>query len=373
MVEAEASLERAERARKSQARDQKQRLRWAAGTAASYALDVVLLALFAVVGTLQWNAVFVYAGLSAAVVLAQVTLYASGMNQRFRDPSLTAPLVVAGVAVQLMLVAIAPQIAFPFLANLFTVFAFGVIWMSLRASVIVWTLTFFATGVVLEALGSRASMPVATPAEAALTWVCFSLILGRCLLLSVYANDMRARLTEGRRRLAASLEQIRELVHYDELTRCFNRRTLIERLEQERGRAERTGVPFTVALFDLDRFKDVNDAHGHAVGDDVLRAFADIVRTRMRDSDVFGRYGGEEFLLILNATGPAAAQAALERIRAGLAAHDWGAIAPGVMLTASIGVSGFRAGETVAQLLHRADMGLYDAKAAGRDRVVVKE
>jgi diguanylate cyclase len=373
MVEAEISLERAERVRKAQARDQKQRLGWAAGTAASYALDVVLLALFVVVGTLQWHAVFVYAGLAAAVVLAQVTLYASGVNQRFRDPSLTAPLVAAGVAVQLTLVTIAPQVTFPFLANLFTVFAFGVIWMSLRASVLIWTLTFFATGAVLWSIGARASMPVATPAELALTWACFSLILGRCLLLSVYANDMRARLTEGRRRLAASLEQIRELVHYDELTRCLNRRTLIERLEQERGRAERTGVPFSIALFDLDHFKQMNDNHGHAAGDEMLKAFADTVRATMRDSDLFGRYGGEEFLLILNATAPAAARVALERIRAGLAARDWGAIVPGVMLTASIGVAGFRKGESVAQLVHRADGGMYEAKAAGRNCVVIKE
>lgn len=373
MVEAEASLERAERVRKAQARDQKQRLRWAAGTAASYVLDVVLLALYVFAGTVAWGAALVYAGLAATVVLSQIALYTSGANLRFRDPGLTAPLVAAGVAVQLTLVSIAPQVTFPFLANLFTVFAFGVIWMSLRASVIVWTLTFFATGAVLWSIGARASMPVATPAELALTWACFTLILGRCLLLSVYANDMRARLTEGRRRLAASLEQIRELVHYDELTRCLNRRTLIERLEQERDRAERTGVPFSVAMFDLDRFKEINDQHGHAVGDEVLRGFADIVRTKMRDSDVFGRHGGEEFLLILNATAPAEASAPLERIRAGLAANDWGALVPGLSLMASIGVAGFRKGEAIAALLHRADLAMYEAKAAGRDCVVIKE
>jgi len=373
MVEAEAILERAERARRAQERDQKQRLRWTAGSAASYALDVLLLVLFVFAGTIPGTAVFVYAAGAALVTMVQGGLYASGANLKFRDPSLTAPLVVAGVVVQLVLVAVAPQVAFPFLANLFTVFAFGVIWMSLRASALVWTLTFLATGGVLWFLGPRVAIAVSTPSELALTWISFTLILGRCLLLSVYANDMRTRLTEGRRRLAASLEQIRELVHYDELTRCLNRRTLIERLEQERDRAERTGVPFTVAMFDLDRFKEINDQHGHAAGDEVLRVFADIVRTRMRDSDVFGRHGGEEFLLILNATAPAAAPAPLERIRAGLAANDWGALVPGISLTASIGVAGFRKGESIAGLLHRADLAMYEAKAAGRDCVVIKE
>jgi len=97
------------------------------------------------------------------------------------------------------------------------------------------------------------------------------------------------------------------------------------------------------------------------------------VRAAMRVSDVFGRYGGEEFLLILNATAPAGAQVALDRIRAGMAAHDWAAIAPGLALTASIGVAGFRSGETIAQLLQRADGGLYEAKRAGRNCVIIKD
>jgi diguanylate cyclase (GGDEF)-like protein len=373
MVEADVNLERAVRKRSAQQRDQKQRLWWAASTASSYALDVLLLVLFVFAGTIPGSAVTVYAAAAALVTVVQFAMYASGANLRFRDPSLAAPLVVAGVAVQLALVAVAPQVAFPFLANLFTVFAFGVIWMSLRASAIVWALTFVATGAALWPVAPRLAVPVSTPAELALSWLSFSLILGRCLLLSVYANDLRTRLSEGRRRLAASLEQIRELVHYDELTRIYNRRTLIERLEQERSRAVRTGVPFCVALFDLDHFKAVNDNHGHAAGDAVLKGFAAVVRATMRDSDVFGRYGGEEFMLILNATMPAAAQIPLERIRTGLAAHEWAAIAPGLALTASIGVAGFRAGEAVAQLLNRADGGLYEAKRAGRNCVVIKD
>jgi diguanylate cyclase (GGDEF)-like protein len=369
VFEGDPKLQQAER----EAREQRQRLRWVALTGGSYVLNVLFLSLYWLAGTVPGGVPLGYAAAAAAIVAGNYAAYASGWNLRWRDPSLTVPLVLLGVAVQLGLVAVAPQVAFPFIVNLFTVFAFGVIWMSLRASVLIWTLTFFATGAVLWWVGARASIPVATPAELALTWACFTLILGRCLLLSVYANDMRARLTEGRRRLAASLEQIRELVHYDELTRCLNRRTLIERLEQERDRAERTGVPFTVAMFDLDRFKEINDQHGHAAGDEVLRVFADIVRTRMRDSDVFGRHGGEEFLLILNATAPAAAPAPLERIRAGLAANDWGALVPGISLTASIGVAGFRKGESIAGLLHRADLAMYEAKAAGRDCVVIKE
>ena len=91
----------------------------------------------------------------------------------------------------------------------------------------------------------------------------------------------------------------------------------------------------------------------------------------MRDTDVFGRYGGEEFLLVLVETAPASADIPLERVRSAVARGDWGAIAPGVALTVSIGVAGYASGDTVAQLLHRADVALYEAKRAGRDRVVV--
>jgi diguanylate cyclase (GGDEF)-like protein len=86
---------------------------------------------------------------------------------------------------------------------------------------------------------------------------------------------------------------------------------------------------------------------------------------------VFGRYGGEEFLLVLTATTPAAALHGLERIRVALTKFDWGALAPGLRMTASIGVAGLRRGETVAQLLNRADTAMYEAKRGGRDRVVI--
>jgi diguanylate cyclase (GGDEF)-like protein len=124
---------------------------------------------------------------------------------------------------------------------------------------------------------------------------------------------------------------------------------------------------------DLDHFKLVNDTYGHGVGDDVLRAFAATVHATMRDTDIFGRYGGEEFLLILTATALDAVAPALGRVCAGLAAHDWSAIAPGLAVTQSIGVAGFRKGENVGQLLQRADAALYEAKRTGRNRTVFSE
>jgi diguanylate cyclase (GGDEF)-like protein len=367
------SQDRAIRSANALERDRRFRLRWTASTASSYALDALFIGLFVAAGTIQAWVLVVFSCGATAICAATYALYASGWNLRFRDPNVTWPQTVAGAALHLAVVALAPQAAFPQLANLFTVFAFAFLWQSLRASVVLWVLSMAATGAVLWAVHDRAGIALANAFEVSITWLSFSAILARFLLLSVFANQLRVRLADGRRRLAVSLEQIQELVHYDELTKACNRRTLIQRLEQERSRAERTKIGFSVALMDLDHFKAVNDAHGHAVGDEVLRTYAAAVQGAMRDTDIFGRYGGEEFLLILTATAPAGANAALERIGAALAACDWQAIAPGLAVTHSVGVAGFRGGEGVAQLLKRADEALYEAKAAGRDRAIIKE
>lgn len=372
MQHGEDRIEKAVRAAQTRDRDQRRRLRWTGATAASYAVDTLFLALFAAAGTVAGAVALVYGVAGAGVCASAWALTASGVNLRFRDPNLTAPLMAAAVLLQLAVVAMAPQIAFPFLANLFTVFAFGMLWMTPRQSVAVWTLGAFALAVLDYAVGARFDIPTATAGERMLTWLYFSLILGRCVVLSVQATYLRGRIDEGRRKLSESLDQMRQLASHDELTKTLNRRSLMARLEQERNRAERGGEGFSVALLDLDHFKDINDTHGHAVGDDVLRAFAKMGYRGLRESDAFGRHGGEEFMLILGGTAPTAAQAALERLRASVASRDWSEFAPGLRVTVSAGVAGYRRGDTVSQLLSRADAALYEAKRAGRDRVVVR-
>jgi diguanylate cyclase len=370
---AEEKLEKAVRAAGTRGRDQSRRRRWTLAIAASYAVDTVFLALFAAVGSIAGSLAIAYGAAAAALCAAAYAVTASGLNLRARDPNLAVPHMIIAVALQIGVVDAAPQIAFPVLANLFTVFAFGVIWMTLRQSVALWTLGALALGALVYAVGERFGVPVATPAGKFLVWLYVTLVLGRCLLLGVQANDLRRRLAEGRSQRAESLEQMRQLASHDELTRTLNRRSLIARLEQECGRAERGGPPFSVSLLDLDHFKQVNDAYGLAVGDDVLRAFAKTAHGAMRDSDAFGRYGGVAFMFIFGATAPGAALAGVERVRAAFAARDWESFAPGLRVTVSAGVAGYRAGETVAQLVSRADAALVEAKQAGRNCVIVKE
>jgi diguanylate cyclase (GGDEF)-like protein len=154
----------------------------------------------------------------------------------------------------------------------------------------------------------------------------------------------------------------------DGLTGLANRRAASDALHAEAARAQRLETPLSVVLADLDGFKDVNDEHGHAVGDEVLRAFAEVLRETLRESDVAGRWGGEEFLLLLPGADQEGAVQLADRVRSALAARTIPGV-PGLRVTASFGVAEY-AGETnTEQLVAAADSALYRAKRAGKDRV----
>jgi diguanylate cyclase (GGDEF)-like protein len=154
----------------------------------------------------------------------------------------------------------------------------------------------------------------------------------------------------------------------DGLTGLANRRAASDALHAEAARAERLETPLAVVLADLDEFKEVNDVHGHAVGDEVLRVVAQVLRETLRESDVAGRWGGEEFLLLLPGADEEGAAQLAERVRVALAARSIPNV-PGLRVTASFGVAEY-AGETnTEELLEAADGALYRAKRAGKDRV----
>jgi diguanylate cyclase (GGDEF)-like protein len=155
----------------------------------------------------------------------------------------------------------------------------------------------------------------------------------------------------------------------DGLTGLANRRAAADALHGEAARAERLQTPLSVVLADLDGFKDVNDEYGHAVGDEVLRAFAEVLRETVRESDVAGRWGGEEFLLLLPGADLGGAMQLAERIRLGLAERRIPS-APDLRVTASFGVAEYSGESNSEQLVEAADSALYRAKRAGKDRVV---
>jgi diguanylate cyclase (GGDEF)-like protein len=175
---------------------------------------------------------------------------------------------------------------------------------------------------------------------------------------------------QGFDKLEQALSTINELAIRDELTGAHNRRRLMELIDSEKERSDRSGRCFCLCLLDIDFFKRINDTYGHAAGDTVLREFARTVQSMVRGTDSFGRYGGEEFMLMLPETRAADALALAERVRVAVEELRCAIGASEVALTVSIGVTEYKAGEAVAQAVGRADEALYLAKSTGRNRVV---
>jgi diguanylate cyclase (GGDEF)-like protein len=174
-----------------------------------------------------------------------------------------------------------------------------------------------------------------------------------------------------RRELDVQAARLEALAYTDELTKVHNRRFVGGQLNAQVASATRHGRTLAVALVDLDRFKPINDEHGHDAGDRVLATVAKRMAARLRKEDVLGRWGGEEFLVLLPDTGAAGALHAAEDLRSAVGGTPIRWHASPLRVTVSAGVAVRRAGETPEQLLRRADEALYAAKDAGRDRVVL--
>jgi len=164
---------------------------------------------------------------------------------------------------------------------------------------------------------------------------------------------------------------LEDLAYRDELTELPNRRGATRQIDVLLSRARRHGHELALLLVDADRFKAVNDQHGHAVGDVVLRELASRLRERVRGEDIVGRWGGEEFVVALPETTPEGAVAVAESLRTAVAGSPISAEDATLAMTVSIGVAVW-SGEELEHLVARADTALYAAKAAGRDRVVLE-
>lgn len=166
--------------------------------------------------------------------------------------------------------------------------------------------------------------------------------------------------------LAEKNKILAELSSVDGLTKIANHRTLMERLKYEMENAGKTGRPLSVALFDIDNFKNINDSRGHIFGDKVLKGLAVIIKENIRETDFAGRYGGEEFFVIFPETDGAKAVNISERIRQAVESYDFTYGSP---VTVSGGVRQY-GGEELADLVHLADENMYKAKKMGKNRII---
>ena len=189
------------------------------------------------------------------------------------------------------------------------------------------------------------------------------------VLAELRNEDLTERLQQANRQLERALEQAVTAANHDPLTGLLNRRALHARVEQLSAARRRHGGACSVLLLDVDHFKRVNDGHGHAAGDEVLRALAATLSRALREVDVIARWGGEEFLVVMPDCDIQAALARAEQVRDSVTRLAVAALPAGYALSISIGAADWPIGTELNTVVSRADAALYRAKEAGRNRV----
>jgi diguanylate cyclase (GGDEF)-like protein len=365
------ALDRADRLAtpKVLARRAKQRRQMLGMIGASYVIDAGVLLIYAYAGTIAAATGPAFGIVGLGSVAAFITLSESGVNDRFKDHYFVLQQSMVSLAIMLAFAWLVPEVGFLFLCALFIVFSFSALRSTPRQTAIAWTAMAFGLAALFLLTDQPIAMPHGTHLERFATMMVFVLTIGRCMFLGIFASSLRESLYKRGLQLKEAYKRIEELAELDELTGSFNRRCIMRMLDDEIARAHRTRTPFSVALIDLDWFKRINDAYGHPTGDEVLRTFAITVFANIRSIDRFGRYGGEEFLLILPDTPHDVAARILDRQREIIAELDWSAFSPGMKVTISAGVATLGPDEAPDALLARADSALYAAKARGRNRI----
>jgi len=308
--------------------------------------------------------------LCATSSLTFFTLIRSGVNQRCKDPTLAFPQTMVAQT----LIGTGYAVSGPFHAAALLMFAlvmvFGMFSMRQRA---IRLSCFYTIALLAVVMAWRAHTdPANYPMHVELFYfVLLATVLPAISALSSNLMGMRLRLKTQKGALEDALEKIHAMATRDELTGLPNRRSMMAQLEEHALRRARGGPPFYIGMVDLDHFKSVNDTYGHAVGDDVLRAFGMQARQALQSTDVIGRWGGEEFLLVLPETRVGEAIVGVARLRGNLDQAEVSGAEPHLRIGFSSGFTRYVDGEQVGQAIERADRALYQAKSTGRNRSVV--
>jgi diguanylate cyclase (GGDEF)-like protein len=325
---------------------------------------------------------YVEMGLLLTLVLASLLFFhvalRSGWSKRFRDPSMTLAHILFATLVALWVIGSAAEARTMLLMLFILAVLFGAFQLRQREFMLVTTVA--VAGYTAIVVRDIVTGEIATSTElVVLELAGFATVMVWLAWFGSYISRLRRTLSRRNRELHQATERLQHLAEHDELTGLPNRRRLISRLEAAAQSSSRGGSGFTVAVLDLDRFKQVNDCHGHQAGDDVLSEFARRATALLRGADWLvrvddtvadiGRFGGEEFLAILPDTDLTGAGMAAERLRKEVSDTPFNTCDGPVTCTVSIGVAEHQPGEGVHRTIARADEALYAAKSGGRNRV----
>ncbi len=287
-----------------------------------------------------------------------------GFNKKFRDPSLTTAQLLTSIFTMLYVVYFAPETRQVFVVFLLISIMFGMLRLSTRDLLLLGGITLLGyLGVTLYRFSDDNNL-VALRADL-LQWFVLAITLPSFILMGARVRKLRTQLREA----SFKLEGTEDLARRDELTGAYNRRYLNAALHNEKVRCDQANGTFCIAIIDIDLFKNVNDSIGHLAGDDVLQTFAQHMQQELRHADIFGRYGGEEFIQILPDTSLEGALIHAERTRNSVEKIRFPQFGKDFGITISIGVAQYEKGESILHTFARADEALYQAKAGGRNRV----
>lgn len=336
---------------------------------------IAVVYLYAAFGFIGDSVANVFALLVLLSALSFALCFVTGFNLRFSDPSLTmAQVASSGAALAYLAYAAGPvrALLLPFymIALLFGAF-------SLKTRQQLWIVVYFVATFSAAVMLSlwlpthawRRERPVGPLPDGAVLIVHLSLLLLLMAWIGGHVNGLRMRLRAVNGELKQALEKIARIATYDELTGLYNRRTINELVAREKRRCDRNGASMCIAMLDVDHFKRINDQYGHSVGDGVLRMLSLLLECTLRGTECVGRYGGEEFLILLSETSKERAMVPLERLRRRISETAVDGLPADMRITVSIGLADFQQGEDVLDTVKRADLAMYNAKRLGRDRI----
>ena len=304
-------------------------------------------------GLLGREQFYIACAATLACIAAFYVLIRSRWNESRRDPSLSVPMMVASTSVNTYVLYSMPAGHGVFLLVYLVSMLFGVFHLSTRQMLRVAAFILLLYGSVIWLHWSQSPEGADLRMEL-LQWVVLAFVAVWFSLMVGYIHTLMARVDQS---------------EFDELTGAYTRRRVFEILRHEKFRADRGAGPLCVCLLDLDNLKRVNDTLGHLAGDSQLKMVVLAVQRELRNIDYIGRYGGDEFLLVLTQTPVAGARECADRFRRALEALSATEIGAGLAVTISVGITEYRVRESITQTVRRADAALYRAKAGGRNRI----
>jgi len=310
-----------------------------------------------------WNWIII---LAFNVILYIV--FRTGLNQRMKDPSLT----FLQICVASLVVMYAIFFVYEARGIIFSVYIlillFGTFQLDTRQFLYASAFILLTYGVDIFLLQVFRPQDINLKIEI-FQWIGLAIVLVSVSFIGGNISSLRRDLSSSRKQLQSSLIMIRDMAIHDDLTGFYNRRHLMELVEAENNRSSRTGSIFSLVMMDVDNFKNINDIYGHQAGDNVLMTFSAIIRSVLRKTDFCGRYGGEEFLIVLAETDIQEAKVFAERIRSCVEDSFFPDLGSDSKVTVSIGIAQHQTNEDIDKTIFRADSAMYSAKKGGRNRV----